>query len=213
MIKKILVIYVVLFSIHLKAQEDNLENELGKLFLNFDLKSTPKELEKVARVVIDFGEQIPPEKNVIKLDKHPYFNFTPYVHLQYLHLVSNKTYLFNDVELFDKYGIYQIYLVFTFDREFDCFRLYELLTEKYKDYASKTFITNTVNKHKLIENAITIYQKNNNSQIPRLSFTYSSFNSQESPEMKEDLYKLEVKLILSHDDEKLNTCPDLNSFF
>ena len=125
----ILLLWVCGYSLGMSGQNDKIQKAVSDLFLGFNVNEKPAKIEYESRMAIcQWGTTIT-EKNNTSFTTHPIFKGDIKGHY-------NVTYLYDRVyhtDLFDKYGMYHLYMEVIFKNYNDCKRALDDIKKRFKD--------------------------------------------------------------------------------
>jgi hypothetical protein len=175
-LKYIIGVLFMIFQFQIFAQETEMEKKISELFFGLNLNQKPSEITKESDFEFEHGW------NSTFVDIKDYFYTTKFKnHPTIKSEIQEGVFSIGFSSLDEKYGIFGLSMVIRFTNEFDQIDEYEKLKLEFEKYSSKTIIETTQNEDYEVKSEVVVYQKEKNSEIPKISFYFDQSDKNDFP--------------------------------
>jgi len=172
---KIVVLFII-FQFKAFAQETKMEKKISELFFGLNLNQKPSEIAKES----DFEFRYGISSTVSEIKYHSYtteFKNHPTIKSK----IEEGLFSIEFTSHAEKYGVFELSMVISFTNDYDQIDEYEKLKSEFKKYSSKTIIETTQNEDYEVKSEVVVYQKEKNSEIPKISFYFNQSDKKNFP--------------------------------
>ena len=175
-LKYIIGVLFMIFQFQIFAQETEMEKKISELFFGLNLNQKPSEIAKESDFEFEHGW------NSTLVDIKDYFYTTEFKnHPTIKSEIKEGVFSIGFSSLDEKYGIFELSMVIRFTNEYDQIDEYEKLKLEFEEYSSKTIIETTQNEDYEVKSEVVVYQKEKNSEIPKISFYFDQSDKNDFP--------------------------------